>query len=159
MLMSSPCVLFGVLAMLVGSRSVYFRLAMLTNIVMMCRFKVVMGGCMMVCGNSVTVFASSMLFFRHLNRHTNLLLNRMIRFGKEHSARLESVTAHVNSKQSQLESRSTIYIVQVTLHGARTSGALLSAREGPCFILESRIEFLEAANVKSASDSFARPHS
>ena len=40
---------------------------MLANVVMMCRFKVVMGGCMMVCGSGVMVFAGCVfLFFRHL---------------------------------------------------------------------------------------------
>ena len=88
MLMGDLCVLFGVLAMLVGSRSVYFRLVMLTNIVMMCRFKVVMGGCMMMSRSSVMVLTRSvLLFFRHLNCHVNVLLQRVIRFGTEQNAR------------------------------------------------------------------------
>lgn len=77
-------VLFGVLAMLVGSRSVYFRLVMLTNVVVMCRLKMMMSGCMMMSRSSVMVLAGSMLlFFRHLNRHVNVLLQKMIRFGTE----------------------------------------------------------------------------
>jgi hypothetical protein len=80
-------VLMGMLAMLLSRCSVYFRLVMLTNIVMMCRFKVMMGGCLMVCGSSVMVLAGSvLLFFRHLNRHVNILLNKMIRFGTEQHA-------------------------------------------------------------------------
>ena len=79
--------LFGMLAMLLSRRSVYFRLVMLTNIVMMCRFKVMMGGCLMVCGSSVVLLAGRvLLFFRHLNRHVNLLLNKLIRFGTEQNA-------------------------------------------------------------------------
>ena len=62
--------LVGMLAMLLSRRSVYFCLVMLTNIVVMCRFKVVMGGCLMVCGSSVMMLTGSvLLFFRHLNRH------------------------------------------------------------------------------------------
>jgi hypothetical protein len=81
MLMGGLRVLFGMLTMLLSRRSVNFRLVMLTNIVMMCRFKVVMGGCLMVCGSSVMVLTGSvLLFFRHLNRHVNVLLNKMIRF-------------------------------------------------------------------------------
>jgi hypothetical protein len=77
-------VLVGMLAMLLSRRSVYFRLVMLTNIVMMCRFKVVMGRCLMMSGSSVMVLAGSvLLFFRHLNRHANVLLKKMIRFGTE----------------------------------------------------------------------------
>ena len=94
MLMGGLRVLFGVLAMLVGSRSVYFRLVMLTNVVMMCRLKMMMGGCLMMCGSSVMVLTRSvLLFFRHLNRHVNVLLQKMIRFGTEQYARCESVTA------------------------------------------------------------------
>jgi hypothetical protein len=79
MLMSRLRVLFGVLAMLLSRCSVYFRFVMLTNVVMMCRFKVMMGGCLMVCGSSVMMFTGSvLLFFRHLNRHTNILLNKAV---------------------------------------------------------------------------------
>ena len=74
---------------------------MLTNIVMMCRFKVMMGGCLMVCGSSVMVLAGSvLLFFRHLNRHVNILLNKMIRFGTVRNARFESDTACLSAEYS-----------------------------------------------------------
>ena len=87
MLMGGLCVLFGMLTMLLSRRSVNFRLVMLTNIVMMRRLKVMMGGCVMVCGSSVMVLASSvLLFFRHLNRHVNVLLKKMTRFGMEQNA-------------------------------------------------------------------------
>ena len=67
-------VFVGMLTVLLSRHSVYFRLVMLTNIVMMCRFKVVMGGCLMMCGSIVMVFASSvLLFFRHVGRHVNVL--------------------------------------------------------------------------------------
>ncbi len=50
-----------------------------TNIVMMCRFKVVMSGRMMMSGSSVMVLASSvLLFFRHLSRHVNPLLKKSV---------------------------------------------------------------------------------
>jgi hypothetical protein len=79
MLMGGLGVLFGVLAMFLSRCSVYFRLFMLTNIVMMCRFKVVMGGCLMVCGSIVMVLTGSvLLFFRHLNRHSTVLLNKSV---------------------------------------------------------------------------------
>jgi hypothetical protein len=79
--------LFGMLAMLLCRRSVYFRLVMLANVVMMCRLKVMMGGYLMVCGSSVVLLAGRvLLFFRHLNRHVNLLLNKLIRFGTEQIA-------------------------------------------------------------------------
>jgi hypothetical protein len=40
-----------------------------------------------VCGSSVMVLAGSvLLFFRHLNRHVNILLNKMIRFGTVRNA-------------------------------------------------------------------------
>jgi hypothetical protein len=94
MLMGGLRVLFGVLAMLLSRCSVYFRLFMLTNVVMVCRFKVMMGGCLMVCGSSMMVLTGSvLLFFRHLNRHVNVLLQKMIRVGTEQCARCESVTA------------------------------------------------------------------
>jgi hypothetical protein len=94
MLMGDLSVLFGVLAMLVSSRSMYFRLVMLTNVVVMCRLKMVMGGCLMMSGSSVMVLTRSVLhFFRHLNRHVNVLLQAVIRFGTEQCARCESVTA------------------------------------------------------------------
>jgi hypothetical protein len=87
MLVGGFGVLVSKLAMLLSRRSVYFRLVMLTNIVMMCRFKVMMGGCLMMCGSSVVVLAGSVLiFFRHLNRHVNILLNKMIRYGTEQDA-------------------------------------------------------------------------
>jgi hypothetical protein len=87
MLVGGFGVLVSKLAMLLSRRSVYFRLVMLTNIVMMCRFKVMMGGCLMVCGSSVMVLAGSvLLFFRHLNCHVNTLLNKMIRVGTEQDA-------------------------------------------------------------------------
>jgi hypothetical protein len=87
MLMGGLAVTIRILAMLLSRRSVYFRLVMLTNIVMMCRFKVMMGGCLMVCGSSVMVLAGSvLLFFRHLNCHVNTLLNKMIRVGTEQDA-------------------------------------------------------------------------
>jgi hypothetical protein len=87
MLVGGLRVLVGMLTMLFSRRSVYFRLFMLTNIVMMCRFKVVMGGCLMMCGSSVMVLAGSvLLFFRHLNRHVYVLLQKMIRFGTEQNA-------------------------------------------------------------------------
>jgi hypothetical protein len=77
MLVGSLGVLMGMLAMFVSRRSVYFRLVMLTDIVMMCRFKVMMGGCLMVRSSSVMVLAGSVfLFFRHLNRHVNILLSK-----------------------------------------------------------------------------------
>jgi hypothetical protein len=82
MLMGGLCVLVGVVAMLLRRRSVYFRLFMLTNLVMVCRFEMMMGGCRMVCGGSVMVLTCSvLLFFRHLNRHVNVLLKKMTRFG------------------------------------------------------------------------------
>jgi hypothetical protein len=87
MLVGGLCVLVGVLAMLLSRRSMYFRLLMLTNIVMMRRFKVVMGGCRMVRRSSVMVLTGSvLLFFRHLNRHATDLLKTMIRFGTERDA-------------------------------------------------------------------------
>ena len=87
MLMGDLCVLVAMLAVLLSRRSMYFRLVMLTTVVMMCRFKVMMGGCLMVCGSSVMVLAGSvLLFFRHLNRHVNVLLHKMIRFGTVQNA-------------------------------------------------------------------------
>ena len=84
MLVGGFGVLMGMLAVFVSRRSVHLRLVMLTNIVMMCRFKVVMSGCLMVCGSRVMVLTGSvLLFFRYLSRHTNVLLNKMIRFGTE----------------------------------------------------------------------------
>ena len=84
MLMSGLCVLVGLLTMLFSRRSVYFRLFMLANVVMVCRFKVVMGGCLMVCGSGVMMLAGSVLLsFRHLNRHVKALLHKRIRFGTE----------------------------------------------------------------------------
>ena len=77
-------VLVGMLTVFVGRHGVYFRLVMLTNVVVMCRLKMMMSGCMMMSRSSVMVLAGSMLlFFRHLNRHVNVLLQKMIRFGTE----------------------------------------------------------------------------
>jgi hypothetical protein len=79
--------LVSMFAVLLSRRSVYFRLFMLANVVMMCRFKVVMSRCVMMSGSSVMVLAGSVfLFFRHLNRHVNILLNKMIRYGTEQDA-------------------------------------------------------------------------
>ncbi len=87
MLMGGLCVLVGVVAMLLRRRSMYFRLFMLTNLVMVCRFKMMMRGCRMVCSGSMMVLACSvLLFFRHLNRHVNVLLKKMARFGMERHA-------------------------------------------------------------------------
>ncbi len=75
MLVGGLGVLMGMLAMLVSRHSVYFRLVMFTRVVVMCRLKVVMGGCLMVCRSSVMVLTGSVLLFvRHLNRHSNVLL-------------------------------------------------------------------------------------
>ena len=94
MLMGGLGVLFGVLAMLVGSRSVHFRLVMLTNVMVMCRLKMMMGGCVMMSRSSVMVLARSvLLFFRHVNCHGNVLRQNTIRFGTEQYARCKSVTA------------------------------------------------------------------
>jgi hypothetical protein len=69
--------LVSMFAVLLSRRSVYFRLFMLANVVMMCRFKVVMSRCVMMSGSSVMVLAGSVfLFFRHLNRHVNILLSK-----------------------------------------------------------------------------------
>jgi len=88
MLMSRLRMLFGMLAMFVGSRSVYFRLVMLTNVVVMCRLKMMMGGCMMMSRSSMMVLTRSVLLvFRHLNCHVNYLLHKLFRFGTEQCAR------------------------------------------------------------------------
>ena len=77
----------GMLAMLVSRHSVHFCLRMFTHVVMMCCLKVVMGRCVMVSGSSVMVLTGSvLLFFRHLNRHSNVLLQKVIRFGTEQDA-------------------------------------------------------------------------
>ena len=55
MLVSDLCMLVGVLAVLVSRRSMYFRLVMLTLVVMVGRFKVVMGCCVVVSGSSVVM--------------------------------------------------------------------------------------------------------
>jgi hypothetical protein len=87
MLVGGFGVLVGMLAMLLSRRSVYFRLVMLANVVMMRRFKVMMGGCLMMCGSSVVVLAGSvLLFFRHLNRHVNILLSKTTRIGTRQDA-------------------------------------------------------------------------
>jgi hypothetical protein len=79
MLMGGFGVLMGMLTMLLSRRSVYFRFVMLINIVMMCRLKVVMSGCMMMSGSSVMMLAGSvLLLFRHLNRHSNVLLKKSV---------------------------------------------------------------------------------
>jgi ubiquitin C-terminal hydrolase len=65
MLMGGLRVTVRILAMVLSRRSVNFRLVMLTNIVMMCRFKVVMGCCMMMCGSSVMMLAGRVFLFRH----------------------------------------------------------------------------------------------
>jgi hypothetical protein len=57
--------LVSMFAVLLSRRSVYFRLVMLTNIVMMCRFKVMMGGCLMVYGSSMMVLAGRVFLLRH----------------------------------------------------------------------------------------------
>jgi hypothetical protein len=76
MLVGGFGVLMGMLAMFVSRHSVCFGIVMLAHIVMMCRFKVVMGGCLMVCGSSVMVLTGTVfLFFRHLDRHVNVPLN------------------------------------------------------------------------------------
>jgi hypothetical protein len=86
MLMGGLCVLFGMLTMLLSRRSVNCRLVMLTNIVMMSRFKVVMGGCVMMSRSSVMVLTGSvLLFFRHLNSH-NECSPKKSRFGTERIA-------------------------------------------------------------------------
>ena len=63
MLMGGLRVLVGMLAMLFSRCSVYFRLLMLTNLVMMCRFKVLMGGCLMVGGSVVMMLSLAACFF------------------------------------------------------------------------------------------------
>jgi hypothetical protein len=65
MLMGGLAVTIRILAMLLSRRSVYFRLVMLTNIVMMCRFNVMMGGCVMMSGSSVMMLAGRVFLFRH----------------------------------------------------------------------------------------------
>jgi len=66
MLMGGLCVTVRILAMLLSRRSVYFRLVMLTHVVMMCSLKVVMGRCVMMSGSSVVVLAGSVFLFRHV---------------------------------------------------------------------------------------------
>ena len=100
MLVGGFGVLMGMLTMLLSRRSVCFRLVMLTNIVMMCRLKVVMGRCVVMCGSSVMMLAGSvLLFFRHLNRHSNVLLNKSVS-ARSKCARCESVTACLSARQS-----------------------------------------------------------
>jgi hypothetical protein len=65
MLVGGFGVLVGILTMFESRRSVYFRLVMLTNIVMMCRFNVMMGGCVMMSGSSVMMLASRVFLLRH----------------------------------------------------------------------------------------------
>jgi hypothetical protein len=75
MLVGGLCVLVGMVAMLLRRRSMYFRLLMLTNVVMVRCFKMMMGGRRMVCGSSMVVLTCSVLLFvRHLSQHLNLLL-------------------------------------------------------------------------------------
>ena len=70
MLMSGLCVLVAMLAMLLSRHSVYFCLVMVAHVVMVRRFKVVMGRCVMMSGSSVMMLTSCvLLFLRHLNRH------------------------------------------------------------------------------------------
>jgi hypothetical protein len=79
MLMGGLRVLFGMLTMLLSRHSMCFRFVVLAHVVMMCRLKVVMGRCVMMSGSSVMVLAGSvLLFFRHLNRHVNVLLNKSV---------------------------------------------------------------------------------
>jgi hypothetical protein len=66
MLLGGFGVLMAMLAMFVSRRSVGFRLVMLAHVVMMCRLKVVMGGCVMMSGSSVMVLAGRVLLFRHV---------------------------------------------------------------------------------------------
>jgi hypothetical protein len=54
-----------ILAMVLSRHSVFLCLVMFTLVVMMCRFKVVMGRCVMMSGSSVMMLAGRVLLFRH----------------------------------------------------------------------------------------------